>query len=550
MIKSFGVPEDEVPRWAGLTGAVFSISQSMTAVPWGRASDRFGRKPIILIGLLSTMVCFVIWGMSTSLTMAITVRAVMGGGNGNVGIIRTMVAEMVPEKELQPMAFSLMPLVWSIGSVFGPAFGGFFATPAEKFPDSFGKSEFFNKYPYALPNLVACCVFFVSSLTGLLFLRETLESKRDKKDWGLVLGEKLTRPFHRPRASRRQHRRSFVDDEATAPLLSRAAMTSDEAIRVSIEAPTMAEVFSSQTIINLISYTFLAFHSVAFDQALPVFLSYQRYVPDENTHLPFKFSGGFGLKPDRIGVISVVYGVACGIIQFVAFPPLCRYYGVLRCFKAACLIFPAVYFLIPYTTLIQDDTARFGAFLFLLLVKGAAVIIGFPCTTILLTNSASSLRILGTLNGFATSFSGIGRAIGPALTGVVFTLGLKHGYIIAPWWLLAAVALVGAIPAYFIIENDDPRSGTTTIVDTDTEEEQEVDDTLPLALSTYKQRTVAKDAGDKIGVASEVVYSPLEREELDFGRADPASIRLLDKLNAADEEHSEDERSPLLGRKR
>lgn len=83
MIKSFGVDKKDVAKWAGLTGAIFSVSQSITAVPWGKASDRIGRKPIILIGLINTMICFLAWGMSTSLPMAITVRAIMGGGNGN-----------------------------------------------------------------------------------------------------------------------------------------------------------------------------------------------------------------------------------------------------------------------------------------------------------------------------------------------------------------------------------------------------------------------------------------------------------------------------------
>ena len=82
-----------------------------------------------------------------------------------------MVAEMVPERELQPRAFSLMPLVWSIGSVFGPAFGGFFARPAEQYPGLFGNNWFLKKYPFALPNIVACAVFFVSCMTGLLFLK-------------------------------------------------------------------------------------------------------------------------------------------------------------------------------------------------------------------------------------------------------------------------------------------------------------------------------------------------------------------------------------------
>ncbi len=83
MIRGFGVAENDIATWAGLTSAAFSLAQSVTAVPWGRAADRYGRKPVLVVGLLSTMVCFIIWGLSTSLPMAITVRAIQGGGNGN-----------------------------------------------------------------------------------------------------------------------------------------------------------------------------------------------------------------------------------------------------------------------------------------------------------------------------------------------------------------------------------------------------------------------------------------------------------------------------------
>ena len=153
--------------------------------------------------------------------------------------------------------------------------------------------------------------------------------------------------------------------------------------------------------------------------------------------------------------------------------------------------------MLPFTTLIQDDRLRYVAFLLLLLVKGFAVIVGFPCTTILLTNSASSLRILGTLNGFATAFSGLGRAIGPATTGTVFTLGVKHGYIIAPWWLLAAVALVGAVPTWLIVESDGPSSTASTPLATDTDDEaDEADDPLALALPPYRDHPEEEEADD------------------------------------------------------
>ena len=83
MIRSFGVPEEDIAGWAGTTSAVFSLSQSLFAVPWGRTSDRFGRKPVIILGLICTMICFLVWGVSSSLPMAIVVRAIQGASNGN-----------------------------------------------------------------------------------------------------------------------------------------------------------------------------------------------------------------------------------------------------------------------------------------------------------------------------------------------------------------------------------------------------------------------------------------------------------------------------------
>lgn len=83
MIESFGVGKKGVAKWAGLTSAVFSLSQCLTAILWGRASDKFGRKPTILAGLTATMITSILWGLSTTLPMAITVRALAGACNGN-----------------------------------------------------------------------------------------------------------------------------------------------------------------------------------------------------------------------------------------------------------------------------------------------------------------------------------------------------------------------------------------------------------------------------------------------------------------------------------
>lgn len=83
MIKSFGVPENNVAKWAGMIGSTFSVSQSLCAVLWGGLSDKIGRKPTILIGLINVMFCFLLWGTSTTLTQAFVSRFLMGLGNGN-----------------------------------------------------------------------------------------------------------------------------------------------------------------------------------------------------------------------------------------------------------------------------------------------------------------------------------------------------------------------------------------------------------------------------------------------------------------------------------
>lgn len=422
--------------------------------------------------------------------------------------------------------------MWSIGSVFGPSFGGFFARPAEQYPSVFGNSWLFTTYPFLLPNLVGCIFFFISVVVATLFLHETLETKRHERDWGLVLGEKISRRFKRKPhyVHERHHRPSFVDAEASAPLLPKSGAAGVVKKKPGNDStPTMKEIFTPQVTISIVAYTFLALHSVAFDQLLPAFLHYPRQTPnEENTHLPFHFSGGFDLNSSQIGTIFTVYGLACGIIQIFFFPIVCSRYGVLNCFKAGskshppaiskphesrskltdtpAILFPIVYILVPYTALIQTPRLQFAVLLGLLLIKGFAVIVGFPCITILLTNSAPSVRILGTLNGFATMFSGLGRAIGPTSAGTWFSWGVKRGYVLPAFLFLSIIAAGQAIPAWMIVEGDGPSREE----DTDDEallDGEEMDD------EDQDHAIIAGDAADVTGVRDEAIPEP---EEEDF----------------------------------
>ena len=470
MIESFNIPTANVAKWAGLTSAVFSLSQASTGIAWGRASDRFGRKPAILTSLTCTMITSILFGFSRSLVWALLARAGAGLANGNVGIIRTCVAELVPQKVLQPRAFSVMPLVWTIGSILGPAFGGALVHPKERFPALFGRSTFFENYPFSLPNLVGSVFFLIGLTSGILFLQESLEAKKDRRDYGLKLGSALVASCSK-RNRRHKHKSSlthwrtasydesaaFLEDDSenssSSPMSQTPLSARSKPFVAAYKPPSYREVFSRQSNINLAVYTFLAMHSVAFDQLLPIFMHYPlQSRKDPDIHLPLKFAGGFGITSSRIGLLFTIYGVVGMFIQFAIFPPFARRFGVLNCLKACLLTFPLIYLCTPFTSLLPTSSSRQGFMMALMLVKCFCAIFSFPCSTILLTNSAVSLKILGTLNGVATSISALGRASGPALAGATFTAGVGKGYVITPWWTLAAVAILGTIPAFWLIE--------------------------------------------------------------------------------------------------
>ncbi|KAK8240859.1 major facilitator superfamily domain-containing protein [Phyllosticta capitalensis] len=521
MIESFGVPKDEIAKWAGTASAIFSLGQCLTSVFWGRASDKYGRKLIILLGLFNTMVMSLLWGFSTSLPMAMTVRALQGAGNGNVGILRTMVAELCPWRELQPRAFSIMPLVFNIGSVFGPAIGGALSNPMRVDVSKPRGNSFFEKFPYALPNIVSAALFLIGIITGTLFLKETLASKKYQKDYGLILGHKLTV------ASENLVRRAKnvwrnARGEETEPLLPKPAPTPSSpgttvhdyeetpAHKEEAKPVTVREVLTVQSLVNLLIYTLLATHSLGYDQLLPVFMHHPAHSDGSSYDPlnPIKFSNGFGINSSRIGFLFTLYGGLGIIYQLFLFPPIARRYGVLRCFQVISLAYPLLYVLTPFTALLPTATSQQVVMFLFMMVKGCCTTFAFPCCTILLTNSASSLRVLGTLNGIATSVSAVGRAAGPAIGGALFTVGVKHGYAILPFWVLAAISLIGAVPAFFLVEgkgfgadSSSSSPSSSDIEDNDDEEAGYEDDDgghATTAASTHDDPEVAGANADAV----------------------------------------------------
>src|SRR6478752_10662722 len=106
----------------GLLVSAFSVAQLAVAPLWGRFSDRYGRRPAILAGLLITACAYVVFGLARSVPVLLLSRLVQGLGGGTIGVVQAYVADASPP-EGRTKSLGWLSAVTSLGAVAGPAFG-------------------------------------------------------------------------------------------------------------------------------------------------------------------------------------------------------------------------------------------------------------------------------------------------------------------------------------------------------------------------------------------------------------------------------------------
>jgi MFS family permease len=121
LIKRFHVgDEQDAAFYAGLLISSFSLAEALMGMYWGGVSDRIGRKPVLLLGCVGTMLSLITVGLASNIWVALIGRAFGGLLNGNIGVIQTMVGELVtkPEHERE-WSNSLQLQRDSVHSTFG-----------------------------------------------------------------------------------------------------------------------------------------------------------------------------------------------------------------------------------------------------------------------------------------------------------------------------------------------------------------------------------------------------------------------------------------------
>ncbi|KAL9048084.1 MAG: hypothetical protein Q9206_006255 [Seirophora lacunosa] len=458
MVRDFNVgDESNASFFAGIFISAFALSESLTGMFWGAFSDRIGRKPVLLLGCAGTMLSMLIVGLSTNFWVALAGRVVGGLLNGNIGVIQTMVGELVTKPEHEPRAYAVMPFVWSIGTIIGPAIGGVTARPAVTMPEVFSPSGLFGKFPFLLPNLICAALLLVSICLGYLFL---IETHPDLQPWSTP--------------------EDFENTTAETPLMVTAGAVADAGVDLrqdsygtfnevniseekrwnvnadgspkaaSIHSTTSGTIFTRRVVMLIIALGIFTYHSMTYDHLLPIFLQdIPRHDHSDTASGPFNVPEGLGLTTQAVGIIMSINGVIALVIQAIVFPLFAAWLGVWKVLILVTVLHPIEYFIVPYLAKLPEHLVYTGIWV-CLSIRNFTSILAYPVLLILLKEASPSANVLGKINGLAASAGAACRTIAPPIAGLLYGIGARQGFTGLAWWGSGIVAIIGAIQVFWV----------------------------------------------------------------------------------------------------
>ena len=157
------------PLVIGLLFASFSLSQLIAAPLLGDLSDRWGRRPILILSLIGTAVSFTMLAIAGSLAMLFAARIVDGLSGGNITTARAYIADITTEDD-RARAFGVLGAAFGLGFIVGPALGGLF-----------------SHISYTAPIWAAAAITLVATALAWIWLPETIHrAHAGGAPWGAI----------------------------------------------------------------------------------------------------------------------------------------------------------------------------------------------------------------------------------------------------------------------------------------------------------------------------------------------------------------------------
>lgn len=123
LVGTFTASPTEQTWWFGAVALAFGVANFFGSPVLGALSDRYGRRPVLLVGVSGLALSFFVTGLATALWMLIVVRLFSGAMQSNASVANAYVADITPPSE-RARRFGLLGAMFGLGFILGPALGG------------------------------------------------------------------------------------------------------------------------------------------------------------------------------------------------------------------------------------------------------------------------------------------------------------------------------------------------------------------------------------------------------------------------------------------
>jgi MFS family permease len=165
--------------FGGVLASLFSLLQFICSPVIGSLSDRYGRKPILLISIAGIAISYGLWFFAGAFWLLCVSRIIGGLMSGNISTATAVVAD-VTSVHNRSKGMALVGMAFGIGFIIGPAVGGFSAMIdlTEHFPSWAGAGV----NPFSMPALIAFTLAIINFIWVLTQFEETLPESTDDTD--------------------------------------------------------------------------------------------------------------------------------------------------------------------------------------------------------------------------------------------------------------------------------------------------------------------------------------------------------------------------------
>jgi MFS family permease len=431
MVQDFGYSGSNLGYYTGGLSAAFCGAQFITAIHWGKLSDKYGRKPILIFGTIGAGLGMLIFGFSKDYTQAIFGRFISGLLSGNLGVIKSFLTEITDETN-RGKGFAYLSLSMSIGAILGPLAGGLLSQPAEKYKICRG-NVFLETFPFVLPCML-CCVFTISAALCTWWLMidtkgiitPEIEDKIDfEKEYEMNSNEIIGHVSVIINDDSDSDSEDEYDDVHALSCLP-CVKTSDEKVH---------PLWRRRVVVATCNYGMIAMSYILIDETIPLFLQLD------------KDMGGFSFSTSQVGILYSYTGFAMLIFTSMFLPSIAGMRKA-KLFIIATIGVISSIILWPITSwitynIINNEKNKYWIMWTLLIISG----ITRNCfgsmhynAVMVQVNEQVASEHLGIVNGLGQSIASISRAIGPTIGGVLWSFSINYEIIFLNF--IGAVILV------------------------------------------------------------------------------------------------------------